>query len=1112
MKDIKNSLISGQKAQKFRKHLAMSSASASVKKNKTSILTYKFRLDLNENMSEIQDRIPKFSDYIKLYNKIEGVEPGTLTHYLCTFVLAGFRLFSNAKSAFEFIKSQNNPCLEHLSSHKLLKSSAVAFDLTADLAISEPGYEPYLAIARILERYTDPDKKINSFVKDNFTTYNNNALSWLLGKGHKFFKESTAQEIALCYGIPDDKYDCAKAIKNAADKLEFNSSLFSNDMRLSQFRSCFGGHIDSWATNYIKRLLELEKIIANISYEIKIPKAFISSSNDFLTHCNLNRSDIEELISNIKSSSTITDVKDALSRLLGHNQGASSADIKAIRDYSELINRLCAYKEQIFNTIDQAAEDKNSLWHDIKRQTKDELQTWEKLEKLPKLNDLSGGVPQAENELNAKLTQLKLVTQAQNNHFAKIMQWVHSNIKDFSPFNHIVQTEQAKLDNRPKENTTACDLAVRMFLHKIGRIAREDNNNLCKELQQWFLDNKVFDNKTDFNKYFHNKLGSIYISPYSTQKNAGYKINKEVLNFGEKIVLLFTDKLQEINKRYEGNSIAEKSELNSLLKLNYFYYNFFISGINKVVPVSIVKPLLSDDMLEQSLSATHKIRLKSNEVDPSTLSSIFNIYKSLISGCYTVLNRETFFLRTKFSWIENFTLFYVPKADASWIMPERYLKNTRWQQYIEEEVLVFENDKYKVDITQTFNNICSAPADYAELLVQLPHDWFYQLPYECAKEDNYVQALAICKDKGFPKQSRLNTHISGRLIGPSSFKSKLDSVLIYNGDVTISDMTLLVEQRVSQQLKPDESLELKKYDPEFTLAIPINDARSQSTNYSFKHIIAIDQGEIGPSYAVFNLSDAGNANAEPIATGSIRIPSIRRLIKSVSSFRKKKSTTQKFNQRFDSTMFNIRENVTGDICSVIVGLMQKYNAFPVLEREVSNLESGSKQLSLVYKAVNSMFLYSDVEMQNTNRKSWWKNADHWQTNILRLIRGENKTSKSVKLNGQNYKELKIYPGVSVSAYMTSRICSCCGRNIFELIKNDELEDKHKKYQVNAQGEINIRGEVIKLYQKSDSHKTLVPGLKSKKTYNAINQRAPMVTPYPEGIICLLYTSDAADEL
>lgn len=520
------------------------------------------------------------------------------------------------------------------------------------------------------------------------------------------------------------------------------------------------------------------------------------------------------------------------------------------------------------------------------------------------------------------------------------------------------------------------------------------------------------------------------------------------------------------------------------------------------MPSKVVALDLPEGM-ESSIPADLRSMDPASSVPATSTRKLFNIYASLLSGLQIVLRRTRFYLRTKFSWVGNNTIYYTPK-DKPWQMPERYRNSDVWKPVFDSNVLCL-NEDGTVDTVKTFQTVMALPAgkqaDMKPQLVQLPHDWCYNLPFaETAGEPLNAMLVKKQGSKGTVVTPRkLTAGGYARLIGPSSMKSQLDELIVNSSHITVSDMTMLVDQSVNQNRHDDGTMSLS-YEPyEVTLAIParkkpdVDDTKAQP----FKRIVGIDQGEAGLAFAVFNLDDVGNIKAEPIASGAIRIPSIRRLIKGVKRFRKSSQKTQKFNQKFDPTMFTLRENVAGDVCGTIVGLMQRYRAIPILERQVRNLESGSRQLDLVYKAVNARFVCSDTTMQNSEREAWWYKGNYWTIpELYRLVPQLEKgaTVKDlIKHDGKSYRPLNVYLGFEVSAWMTSRICSCCGRNIWQLIR--EAEDKGiRSFEVKAGGKIVIGRETIVLYDRPDESQ--------RRFFARRNERIPLNTPIRAGQISL----------
>lgn len=118
----------------------------------------------------------------------------------------------------------------------------------------------------------------------------------------------------------------------------------------------------------------------------------------------------------------------------------------------------------------------------------------------------------------------------------------------------------------------------------------------------------------------------------------------------------------------------------------------------------------------------------------------------------------------------------------------------------------------------------------------------------------------------------------------------------------------------------------------------------------------------------------------------------------------------------------------------------------------------------------------------------WYSASAWS--VPGLIHNRKKfevNKKGQTVEKPEAKPLKVWPGVSVNAWHTSRICSCCGNNISELIARAKKETPNQKIVINDQGEVVLYDHVVKLYGPDRSH--------DAKYYRRRNERTPLTTPW-----------------
>ena len=982
----------------------------------------------------------------------------------------------------------------------LPKKSSIAFDPKAVVAAADEKLNPYVAVASLLQQCEPGNKKKPAaFIKENLTTTNNNALSWLFNTGLKLFRttpvtsdnpaEATLQK---WFSVPDNKLDAVRQVKEAAEAIPEQTLFFRNKTAFpySQYRSAFGGHIDSWTSNYARRLDELNELMKKLPQELKIPEVFDCENGSFIENAGINREELTALVAAFAQMKK--DAQVSLDRLCGRAEDRSlptASDIEMLRNLTASINRLHAIYKTLANSLKQASEDKNSPWKMLSSKLGEDWKVWKELKELPKLNGLSGGVPQEETELNRYHADFTLLESCRKQDYQRVLKWAEENDAVNDLFESLQEAEALKLSKRPSEKLTAEVQAARWLLNRVASAARKSDDAVCRSVRAWIKEKNIFANEKDFNKYFCNLQGSLYVSPFSQRKHEGYALGDGIVERIGDIWMEFENKLKELEATVSGFS-QEKA---SLLNIQQMMMNLKLSLITKDIPKEVAA-LTLPEVYADSNSEEVQIFFKQDLVPVFAFSKGFNVYTSLLSGLNTQLRRERFYLRTKFSWIENNQLAYIPKAKA-WNMPARYEKVQEWSDAIKAG-LIIRNEDGSVDSEKTFEKILSLSAsdlaDAASLLIQLPHDWCYVSPFE-TKDVADKRVLFVSKDGGegtvlTPKKVAISACL--RLIGPSAFKSRLDKMMLMPKSHTAGDSTLLVDAPVEQRIENGNVI-LTPQPLKLTLAMPLTLVASDAEKGKapFTHLIGIDQGEAGIAYAVFKLDDAGNEYADAVATGTVRIPSIRRLIKGVKKFRKSKQTTEKFNQRFDSTQFNIRENVAGDVCHAIIGLMAKYNAFPVLEYQVSNLESGSKQLSLVYKAVNAHF-FGDVDAHKTMRKQMWFSAENWTIPGLNYHWKESKQNKKGKITVKEFqKQLQVWPGNSVSAQYTSRICSHCHRNISKMLYELRDDENYKKIVVNKDGEAQINGHIVKLYGPDKEH--------DAKYYRRRNERVPLTSPLSE---------------
>jgi hypothetical protein len=295
----------------------------------------------------------------------------------------------------------------------------------------------------------------------------------------------------------------------------------------------------------------------------------------------------------------------------------------------------------------------------------------------------------------------------------------------------------------------------------------------------------------------------------------------------------------------------------------------------------------------------------------------------------------------------------------------------------------------------------------------------------------------------------------------------LDAILRH--DAELSRPSFLFEGRIKQKIdvELDENAGIKEIQLELSnpdwvtyLAEPISFHPSCLCDGEalpiFDRAVAIDLGEVGVGYAVFDVK-----TKEVIAQGSKRLPSVAKLPKMVRKGRKNRQPRQGYKQVFSTRLVEARAHAVGELKFFIDNLMNEYQAFPIFESSVPNLQSGSREIETVYKNLMQYYTYSSVSAHKSERVSNWLSADRWEHPYLQVQEKVEKKGKFViktdRKGNPIYKKLNLFPGATVNPAGTSQVCSCCGVNIINDIRNHFTQTKEKTVFVDANGCFEVGG-------------------------------------------------------
>ena len=934
------------------------------------------------------------------------------------------------KSADDYFQSQGAfPSFASLPEESPLTPANSTVDFEGGWVEVDPDDDTLLhqAIARCAARLQRerPDLEIDkgpflTALQDALVSSQNNGLSWLFGVGFLHWKDASVEALAQEYHVPSDQIDALQQVKDFVDAIPVNP--FFDAPHYGEFRSSVAGKMRSWIANYWKRLLDLRSLLD--TSEIALPESLSDARTNALFSGLL--VDPASLIQVAKAlPARISFAKDAITQLLGEGSPCPD-DIIRVEQVADEIGAFIGQVQQFNNQLEQKLTDLKDDDDDPEFLKSLEIKLPSEFKEPPAINRISGGSPDAEAEVREVEEKLQRVMKARAEHFEAIDHWAKDNGLTLEPIAAMRALEQQRLDDRSMAGD-ANELALRLLLQRIGRLANRLSASSAEQIRT--LLRPVFPNQKEFNLFFFNRMGSLYRSPYSTSRHQPFEIDvakAQSVNW----INAVDDLSHQLEAGFSsaGDNLGE--HLRDWVHLSGFVMSNRLRGLPEHVPQALAQLRSPEDV---QIPPMLRLLLEQDDVPREVCLKTFNLYVSAINGCLFKALRSGFIVRTRFQRVGTDQLQYVAK-DKPWHYPDRLNRASKPIG----EALSGSWIKKEGDAIDPVKSLSALSKDglkgvgIGAYLVQAPHDWY--TPIDLRGVTAEVEGIGL--EKNITGLKRLNTKSAYRMIGAPSFKSHLDATLT-SQEVKLGDFTMIFDQHYEQSVSFDETLKID-FEPttlRVDAAIPVIDARATSTppgHHLYDRIVAIDLGEKSIGYAIFDIPkcfESGevtplvDSDGNPLV-GTIATPSIRRLMKTVRSHRKHRQPNQKVNQSYSTALMNYRENVIGDVCNRIDTLMEKFNAFPVLEFQVKNFQAGAKQLEIVYGSVLHRYTYSGVDAHKAKRKEYWYTADQWDHPYLMA----KKWSEETNAMSGTAKPVSIFPGVTVNAARTSQICHQCQRN------------------------------------------------------------------------------------
>lgn len=982
------------------------------------------------------------------------------------------------------------PSIAHMARQKgplAPDHSTLAFDPKAPLPAGDiSGFEPHVVVALRLrqaraEGLLKPEA-LKKRVQQMVTTDNNAGLSWLFGTGLRYLQTCSLADAARDFQVPQTHWSALATVIEHARAIP-EDPLFAQT-RYAEFRMLIGGRLDSWVANYLNRLMQLEDLLGTAPESLRLPVDLIGEAGTvFFRGTGLDAEELGLLLAKLDTERQ--SAKAALLSVLGLAERLPIAeDFARVEAYSGLLEAVSGVLEMVLNQILQTQEEgTDAIAKDFATRCAFKIPDW--LAGLPAINRLQGGVPDFRAEVRRAIADFSEVRGGMQRHLEEISAHARAAGKPLDPMARLAAQEAQYLARfRHPGNRTETDparRAMQIVLHRFGNAARQCSERVMRRVKSRFDEWGVFVSPRDSNRYFVNRLGSLFRPVFSKSNHEAYALDFDRLA-GRNLLADLGRLLNELAGAVLAGDSPQQAEVTEFLRLERAYASLLLSGLDLAIPSELARPRLPAHLAQ--MPAVLQARLSDATVPADVVQRVFNLYQSVLNGLNVVANRDRFFVRVRFQRVGDTALVYVP-SDRTWAAPERlWHTEAPIRKVLESANVCIEGEGIgrAVNTVKTVKNLFAAGIEFnratGEYLMQSPHRWAYWLDTRAT----VTQLEGVALEKGKLAKRVAAQANAFTLIGPSSFKNVLDRFLTEPNRFTAGDFTLIIDNAFQQQVRFDAAgmPDVRILDLGYTVsvAVPVTETApdAQEGFPLADRYVAIDQGERGIAFAVF---DARTGDLQE--TGTVVVPSIRKLIKAAARYRRRGQPTQKFQQRFDSTLFVMRENVVGDVSHAIINLMRKYKAFPVLEGTVRNLEGGSKQLELVYKTLSAQFLFSETAAHKTARKAYWAGADQWLHPYL-----NQRERKDGAYTGK-IKPLNLFPGASGPTAGTSQACSQCGRNPYEDVR--QLKDADvTEVMVLDGGHVDLPSGRIRLLRAPE------PWSKEAKAFRRRNERSQLTLP------------------
>ena len=299
------------------------------------------------------------------------------------------------------------------------------------------------------------------------TTNTNNALSWLFGTGFSYWRSADLAQICADFAVPEAATPRIEVLKGIFVGTP-EDQLFGSQ-NYATFRSSVGGKLDSWVANYVAQLLKIEEALS--SFESWVPNTELSKeqASRYFRSLGGTYDDLVESIASAERKKAKAEA--ALSLLLGKGDALPAVEhVAQIEDFSRSISSISGSLESIKNAIEQDLQSDSADNRALADLCQFRVPSW--LKPLPRVNQISGGTPQIEEELTTLSNDFRVVRELREEFAPSVIARAASESALSDYLEADAAREQELLDQRNMPGATADSQSRRRALGRLCGIGK----------------------------------------------------------------------------------------------------------------------------------------------------------------------------------------------------------------------------------------------------------------------------------------------------------------------------------------------------------------------------------------------------------------------------------------------------------------------------------------------------------------------------------------------------------------------------------------------------------------------------------------------------------------